>query len=145
MEFIDRFIYAITELHPIHPMIVHFPIALTGAAFLFILLAYWKNSAPLETAAYANIALASISTIVAGVTGFLDNLNTYEGEAPNGGTKIILAILLFVLTTGISIARYRNPNLFQKANRLLYISSYGLSFLIAFVLAFLGGIILYGF
>ena len=145
MEFIDRIIYALTELHPIHPMFVHFPIALTGAAFLFIVLAYWKNNASLESAAYANIALAAISTIVAGVTGFLDNLNTYEGEAPNGGVKIILAILLFALTTGIAIIRYRNPDLFQKANRLLYIGSYALCFLIAFVLAFLGGIILYGF
>ena len=45
MEFINRFIHAITELHPIHPMIVHFPIALTGAAFLFILLAYWRKNA----------------------------------------------------------------------------------------------------
>ena len=145
MEFIDRIIYALTELHPIHPMFVHFPIALTGAAFLFIVLAYWKNNASLESAAYANIVLAAISTIVAGVTGFLDNLNTYEGEAPNGGVKIILAILLFALTTGIAIIRYRNPDLFQKANRLLYIGSYALCFLIAFVLAFLGGIILYGF
>lgn len=145
MEFINRLIYALTELHPIHPMFVHFPIALTGAAFLFILLAYWKNNASLEIAAYANIALAALSTIVAGLTGFLDNLNTYEGEAPNGGVKIVLAILLFALTTGIAIARYRKPDLFQKANRLLYIGSYGLSFLIAFILAFLGGIILYGF
>jgi uncharacterized membrane protein len=145
MEFINRFIHAITELHPIHPMVVHFPIALTGAAFLFILLAYWKNSAPLEGAAFANIALAALSTIVAGFTGFMDNANAYEGQAPNAGTKIILAILLFVLTTGISIVRYRNPDLFQKANRFLYIGSYGISFLIAFTLAFLGGVILYGF
>jgi len=145
MEFINRVIYALTELHPIHPMFVHFPIALTGAAFLFIVIAYWKNNASFEIAAYANIALAALSTVVAGVTGFLDNLNTYEGEAPNGGVKIILAILLFVLTTAISIARYRNPNLFQTANRFLYATSYALSFLIAFVLAFLGGIILYGF
>jgi uncharacterized membrane protein len=145
MDFIERFIHAITELHPVHPMIVHFPIGLTGAAFLFILLAYWKNSEGLEGAAFANIALASISTIAAGITGFMDNANAYEGQAPNAGTKIILAVTLFLLTTGISIVRYRNPDLFVKANRLLYIGSYGLSFLIALVLAFLGGVILYGF
>jgi len=145
MDFIDRFIYAITELHPVHPMVVHFPIALTGAAFLFILLAYWKNSASLETAAFANIAVAAFSTIVAGVTGYLDNANAYDGLAPNGSAKIALALLLFILTTTISIVRYRNPELFKKANRLLYIGAYGLSFLIATVLAFLGGVILYGF
>jgi len=145
MEFINRFIHALTELHPTHPMFVHFPIALTGAAFFFVLLAWWKNSAALEQTAFANIALASVSTIVAGFTGYMDNLNNYEGEAPNASAKIILAIVLFLLTTGISIVRYRNPEIFTKGNRLIYIASYGLSFFIAFVLAFLGGIILYGF
>ena len=145
MEFIDRFIHAITELHPLHPMVVHFPIALTGAAFLFILLAYWKNNPSLEGAAFANIALAALSTLVAGFTGMMDNINAYEGQAPNAGAKITLAISLFIITTGITIVRYRNPDLFQKANRLFYIGGYALSFIIAFVLAFLGGVILYGF
>jgi hypothetical protein len=89
--------------------------------------------------------LAAFSTIIAGFTGYMDNANAYVGQSPNAGTKIILATLLFLLTTGISIVRYRNSELFQKANRLLYIGSYGLSFLIALVLAFLGGVILYGF
>lgn len=145
MEFINRIIHALTELHPLHPMFVHFPIALTGAAFLFILLAYWRNNSSLEQAAFANIVLAAISTVVAGVTGYLDNLKNYVGEAPNASTKIILATVLFLLTTGISILRFRNPELFGKINPILYIASYGLSFAIALVLAFLGGIILYGF
>lgn len=145
MEFINRVIHALTQVHPTHPMLVHFPIALTGAAFLFILIAYWKRSASLEQAAFANIVLASISTIAAGITGIMDNANNYEGAAPNASAKIILAILLLILTAGISIVRYRNPDLFQKANRFLYIASYGTSFAIALVLAFLGGVILYGF
>ena len=145
MEFIDRFIFAITELHPVHPMVVHFPIALTGAAFLFILLAHLRNDASFETAAYFSNILAMLGTLVAGFTGYMDNANNYDGLAPNGGTKIMLASLLLLLTAGISIARYRNPNLFQTANRFLYVGSYALSFFIAFVLAFLGGIILYGF
>ncbi len=145
MDFINRLITAITQTHPTHPMVVHFPIALTGAAFLFILLAWWKNNSTLEQAAFANIVLAAISTIVAGITGVMDNVKNYEGEAPNAATKIILATLLFLLTTGISIVRYRNPEIFTKGNRLLYTAGYGLSFFIAFVLAFLGGVILYGF
>lgn len=145
MDFINRLIHAVTEVHPIHPMVVHFPIALTGAAFLFILLAYWKKSAALEQTAFANIVLASLGTIAAGVTGAMDNIKNYEGEAPNAGTKMILAIALFALTTGISIVRFRNPELFQKSNRYLYMASYGISFALALVLAFLGGVILYGF
>lgn len=144
MDFINRVINAITQLHPTHPMFVHFPIALTGAAFLFILLAYWRRSASLEQTAFANIVLAAISTVVAGVTGYLDNLENYVGEAPNAGTKIILATVLFFLTTGISLARFRNPQMFRTSNPVLYIASYGISFAIALVLAFLGGVILYG-
>jgi uncharacterized membrane protein len=145
MEFIDRVIHALTELHPTHPMFVHFPIALTGAAFLFILLAYLRKNTFLEQAAFANIILAALGTVVAGFTGMMDNLNTYDGAAPNAGVKMTLAIILLILTTGISIVRYRNPDLFQKANPFLYIASYGASFGLALVLAFLGGVILYGF
>ncbi|HEY3475822.1 MAG TPA: DUF2231 domain-containing protein, partial [Anaerolineales bacterium] len=137
--------HALTELHPTHPMVVHFPIALTGASFLFILLAYWRNNAALEQTAFANIVLATFGTIAAGITGVMDNVKNYVGEAPNANTKIVLAIVLLALTGGISIVRYRNPDLFQKANRFVYIASYGVSFGIALVLAFLGGVILYGF
>ena len=145
MDFFNRLFFALTELHPTHPMIVHFPIALTGAAFLFILLAYWRNNPSLEQAAFANIALAAVSTVFAGATGMMDNIKNYEGAAPNASVKIILAITLFILTTGISVIRYRNPELFQRGNRLLYAGAYGLSFAIAIVLAFMGGVILYGF
>jgi len=145
MDFLNRLYVALTELHPTHPMIVHFPIALTGAAFLFILLAYWRKNASLEQAAFANISLAAVSTVVAGITGYIDNIKNYVGEAPNAGIKIILASVLLLLTTGISITRYRIPDLLQTGSRILYIGSYGLSFAIALVLAFLGGVILYGF
>lgn len=145
MEFINRLIHALTEVHPTHPMFVHFPIALTGAAFLFILLATWRKSVSLEQTAFANIALASISTLVAGLTGYMDNIKNYVGDAPNAMVKITLAIVLFILTAGISIVRYRNPDLFWKGNRFLYVAAYGISFAIALILAFLGGVILYGF
>ena len=145
MEFINRVIHALTQVHPTHPMLVHFPIALSGAAFLFILLAAWRRNSSLEQAAFANIVLAFLGTIAAAITGIMDNAKNYEGAAPNAGTKIILATTLFLLTGGISFFRFRNPNLFQQGNRFLYIASYGLSFAIALVLAFLGGVILYGF
>jgi uncharacterized membrane protein len=145
MDFINRVIHALTEVHPTHPMLVHFPIALSGAAFLFILLATWRRSPSLEQAAFANIVLAFLGTIAAALTGIMDNIKNYDGAAPNASTKIILASVLFLLTGGISLVRFRNPNLFQQGNRFLYVASYGVSFAIALVLAFLGGVILYGF
>ena len=144
MAFLKELIHALTQVHPLHPMFVHFPIALTGAAFLFILLAYWRKNPMLEQAAFANISLASLSTVVAGITGYMDNIKNYSGTAPNASIKIMLATILLIITTSVSIIRYRNPQLFNIGNRILYIAAYGISFAIALVLAFLGGVILYG-
>ena len=147
MDLINRIIYAITQVHPFHTMIVHFPIALTGAALFFILLALWRRSNTLEQVAFANISLAAVSTVVAGVTGFLDNVNIYDGDAPNASLKIILASILFVVTTVTALLRWRNPGLFHAApaQKMVYLSAYVVSFGLASVLGFLGGVILYGF
>ena len=144
MDLINRIIHALTQTHPIHPMVVHFPIALTGAALFFILLAQWKNKEFFEQAAFANIALGSVSTIVAGLTGLYDNQVNYVGEAPNAGLKMILASALFLITTITALARWKKPDLFDTA-RFLYVAAYFISFGLALVLAFLGGVILYGF
>lgn len=144
MEFFDRLITALTETHPVHPMVVHFPIALTGAALFFILLALWKNQEFFEGVAFANIALATVSTVVAGITGLYDNQINYVGEAPNAGIKVVLAIALFLVTTVTTYARWKSPDLFDRS-KFLYVSAYFVSFALALVLAFLGGVILYGF
>ena len=145
MDFFDRFITALTETHPLHPMIVHFPIALSGAAALFILLAVWKKDDVFEKIAFANITLVAISSIFAGASGMYDNQVNYLGDAPNAQLKISLAIILTILAFVLTIARWRNPNLFNGNLRILYVSGYGISFILALVLAFLGGVILYGF
>ena len=144
MDFFTRLITALTETHPIHPMIVHFPIGLTGAAFLFILLALWRKKEFFEQAAFANIALATVSTFLAGITGLYDNQVNYVGEAPNSGLKIALAVMLLIVTTFTAIARWKNPDLFNTS-RTLYVAAYFISFGLALILAFLGGVILYGF
>jgi len=144
MELIARVITAVTETHPLHPMIVHFPIGLTGAASFFILLALWNKKGFFEQAAFANLALATVATLAAGITGIYDNQVNYVGDAPNDGLKIILAITLLIVTTVTALARWRNPDLFHKSKP-LYVTAYFLSFGLALVLAFLGGVILYGF
>ena len=145
MELIRRILATVIELHPIHPMMVHFPIALTGAGALFILLAVWKKSKALEQTAFANIVLAAFGTVGAGITGMMDNLSAYDGAAPNARWKMILAFTLLIVTAWTSIARWRNPNLFESRARGLYVAAYLVSFVLAITLAFLGGIILYGF
>jgi uncharacterized membrane protein len=145
MEFINRLIYNLTEVHPLHTLMVHFPIALTGAALFFILLALLRRSDTLEQVAFANIILAAISTIAAGVTGFMDNNSIYDGEAPNSTAKIALATVLLLVTAVIAIGRWRQPNLFHSSMRFIYVGGYFASFALVAVLGFLGGVILYGF
>jgi uncharacterized membrane protein len=145
MEFITRIINAIFEIHPLHSMTVHFPIALTGAALLFLVLALWRRNEALERAAFYLIAFSSISTIVAGVTGYRDNIVRFEGEAPLVSAKIFLAVTLFVLTVGITLSRWRDREiLWRPSTMVIYVAAFAGSFLLAATLGFLGGVILYG-
>lgn len=146
MSIFLRIIHDLTQVHPLHTMIVHFPIALTASALFFILLALWKRNDILEQVAFANLSLAAVSTIVAAVAGIRDNLLYFNGGAPNHIAKIILAITLFILTTITSVVRWRNKDLFhKKPGRVIYVLAYVVSFIIASVLGFLGGVIIYGF
>jgi len=146
MDFINRIIYDVTQVHPLHTLIVHFPIALTGAALFFILLALWRHSDILEQVAFANISLAAVSTVVAAITGMRDNILLYQGAAPNHSAKILLASILLVVTAVTAIVRWRNVDIFHKMpQKIFYISAYFVSFALVSVLGFLGGVILYGF
>jgi uncharacterized membrane protein len=146
MDFIERVVNALTELHPPHSMTVHFPLALTGAAFLFLLLALWRRDEMLERAAFFNLTLAAVSTVVAGITGYRDHLVRFEGDAPYVSLKIFLAITLFLLTTVTAISRWRRPEIaWEPSTTVLYLAAFGGSFALAVVLGFLGGAILYGF
>lgn len=145
MDLINRIIHALTETHPLHPMLVHFPIALTGAGALFILLAAWRRNSALEQAAFANITLAFFGSIAAAFTGISDNISNYDGAAPNSGLKILLAAILLIITGVTTFLRWRNPELFESRAKALYMTAYFVSFVLTLVLAFLGGVILYGF
>jgi uncharacterized membrane protein len=144
MAFILRVIHDLYTQNP-HTLFVHFPIALCGAALFFILVALWRKNDLLEQVAFADIALASVSTLVTGAMGIRDNIVFYGGQAANHMTKIILASILLVITGVTSIMRWRNPNLFQSKGKVLYVVSYFVCFGIVAVLGFLGGVIIYGF
>jgi len=144
LAFIQRVLHDLVTQSP-HTLFVHFPIALCGSALFFILLALWKKSDILEIIAFANISLAAVSTIVTGAMGIRDNLAFYAGLAANHWAKIILASILFVITSLTAIARWRNPNLFHSSGKGLYIASYFVCFGIVSVLGFLGAVIIYGF
>ena len=146
MEFLDRLTNALFVLHPLHSMTVHFPIALTAAALLFTVLALWRRSEAMEQVAFYNLALATVSIVVAGLTGMRDNLARFDGQAPYVNVKLFLAISLLALTTAMVVGRWRKQDiLWSSSTRVLYLAGYAGSFALAAVLGFLGGSILYGF
>jgi uncharacterized membrane protein len=146
LDIILRIIYDLTHVHPPHTLLVHFPIALISSALFFILLALWRRSDTLEKVAFANISLGAVSTIVAAIFGIRDNFYFYTGMAPNHGAKIILAGILFIVTSATALIRWRKPDLFHAGNaKVVYILAYFLSFVIVSILGFLGGVIVYGF
>ena len=77
--------------------------------------------------------------------GIRDNIVFFAGKAPNHIAKITLAIVLFVVTSITAIVRWRNPKLFHSHGKALYVTAYFVSFVLVFVLGFLGGVIVYGF
>lgn len=145
MNIINQILNAIINIHPWHSLFVHFPIGLTGAAFLFIVLARWRRNESLEHAAFFVIALAAASTIVAGATGIRDDLVRFDGTAPFAPVKIFLGITLFLLTTTLALTRWRKRDLlWNPMTTVLYLAGFGGSFLLAITLGFIGGVILYG-
>ena len=145
MDFFQRLIHALTVSHPLHPMIVHFPIALSGAALLFILIAWIRKDRSFEKMAFANLVLTVFGTLAAGLTGMYDNNVNYVGDAPNASLKILLAILMLLISALTVFFRTRNPDLLFSNAKIAYLGGYLFSFVLALVLAFLGGVILYGF
>jgi uncharacterized membrane protein len=145
MNLFQRIIHAILVTQPPHPLFVHFPIALISAALFFLLLAILLKKDIFEKIAFANISLAAVSTIVAGIVGYRDNGAFYNGMAPNHIAKIAIAITLFILTGAIALLRWRNPDLFHSRYKGLYVAAHFVAFALVAVQGFLGAIIVYGF
>jgi hypothetical protein len=77
--------------------------------------------------------------------GIRDNFVLYNGAAINHTAKIILACALFLVTLAAALARWRNPKLIHaKTAKVFYVLTYFVSFVIATILGFLGGVIIYG-
>lgn len=146
MEFLERVVNALINLHPWHTLAVHFPAAFATVGALCILFALWRKSQLTETFAYFCIAVTAAGTALAGLAGLRDNLVHFDGAVSYLNLKVFLAISLLLLTTAASLARWRKPGLlWTPSTRILYISAFVGAFLLAAVLGFVGGSIVYGF
>ncbi len=146
MDGIERVVNALLYVHPLHALVVHFPIALASVGLLVIVLALWRRGEVFEQFAFFNVVLVVISTAVAGLTGYRDHLVRFGGETPYVNVKIFMGVSLLLLTAVMAVSRWRNPELlWSPSTGILYAGGFVASFLLAAVLGFVGGAILYGF
>ncbi|NIV38917.1 MAG: hypothetical protein GWN58_58715 [Anaerolineae bacterium] len=146
MEFLERVVNAMVNLHPWHSLMVHFPTAFATVGVLCILFALWRNSELFEKFAFFCMAVTSAGTALSGLAGLRDNAIHFDGGAPYLNIKIFLGVSLLLLGTASAVARWRRPDLlWNPSTRILYVAAYVGAFLLATVLGFVGGSIVYGF
>jgi uncharacterized membrane protein len=89
---------ALLARHAQHVVIIHFPIALfiTGAAF--DVLALWRRSGALASAAYYNVVAAAISALPAVATGLLAWQLQLDGARIKGNLRLHLLLGLLSST-----------------------------------------------
>ena len=146
MSFLERVIDALVNLHPWHTIVVHFPAAFAVVGVLCILYALWRRSELFEKFAFFCMAITAAGTAAAGLAGLRDNLVHFDGNTPYLNVKIFLAVSLLLLSSAAALARWRRPDLlWSPSTRILYASAFVGASLLAIVLGFVGGSIVYGF
>lgn len=146
MSGLERVVNALVNLHPWHTLVVHFPTAFAVVGALCVLFALWRRNELFESFAFLCMAITAVGTAAAGLAGLRDNLVHFDGGAPYLNMKIFLAASLLLLSSAATLLRWRNPDLlWSPSTRILYTSAFVGAALLATVLGFVGGSIVYGF
>jgi len=146
MNFVERVINALINIHPWHSLVVHFPTAFTVVGLLCILFALWRKNELFDKFAWFCMAVTAAGTALAGLAGLRDNWFHFGGAAPYLNAKIFLASSLLLLASVAAIARLRRHDLlWNPSTRILYLAAFLGAALLATVLGFVGGSIVYGF
>jgi uncharacterized membrane protein len=144
MSDIGLFIQAVLT-HPYHPRVIHFPIALSYLGVIVVLLAWWRRDSFWDRVAYYTIILVAVTSVLAGLTGMLENQSLYAGNAPNSTMKIALAVLLLLISAGAAIWRWRQPDILNNSpGKYLYVLAFFICAGLTTLLGSLGGIIVWG-
>lgn len=89
--------------HPIHQMLIAFPLGLLAMSFCFDLLARFTHNGPLSVAAFYMIAAGVITGLLAAVFGLIDYLAVPKGTRARRigalhGAGNVLVVALFALS-----------------------------------------------
>lgn len=89
--------------HPIHPMLIVFPLGLLTAAVIFDAIYLWRTSPTFATLAYWNIGAGVVGGLLAAVFGLIDWLAIPAGTRAKRigllhGATNVLVVVTFALT-----------------------------------------------
>ncbi len=124
--------------HPIHPMLIVFPLGLLIMSVVFDILHYITGNATFSTVAYYDIAAGIIGGLLAAIFGLLDWLAIPPGTRAKAvgathGIGNVMVVLLFVVSWLI-----RNGNSGHQPDTWAFVMSI-VAILIGAVTAWLGG------
>jgi uncharacterized membrane protein len=126
----------------LHAVAAHFPNGLIPAAVLFLFLCFLSRSLRFEETAYLLLLLVLVVIPLSLASGIYDWRKRYGGvRAGIFYKKIVLAVLLFILTSGAAGLRYLHPEIFHQDHPLqtVYLSLVGLAFVVSVLLGHYGG------
>jgi uncharacterized membrane protein len=124
--------------HPVHPMLIVFPVGLLVTGALLDVAAFWRNAPTFATVAHIDIGIGLVTALIAMVFGWLDWLAIPEKtRAKRIGAIHGVANMLAVIMFGISWAMRRGTAITILGNELLLLEVAGLATLL--VGGWLGG------
>jgi uncharacterized membrane protein len=132
--------------HPVHSMLVHFPMALLGTSLFWDLIALLTKNPDWWVISFWNIALGLLMAVLAAITGIFDYL-AIPKEDPSVpiATRHMFIMLTAVSTYLVSLLIRRGPSEPIGNNLMFSLALEALGFLLLSFGAWHGGELVYGF
>jgi len=130
--------------HPLHPMTVHFPIALYLLGVLLTLVGLWRGQTDYDRMALGSFVLSWIATVAASIAGLVDQnqLDINDPRRAYINPHVTGAISLLVVNGLLVYGRLRWPAALLT-HRPLYVGWMLLGVIILLITAWLGGELVY--
>lgn len=130
--------------HPLHPMTVHFPIALYLLGTLLTLIYLIHGQAEVERFAYWSFLLSELAAIVASFVGLIDQsrLELADPRRANINTHITFGVALLIINGVLIYMRFRWEDVLVRY-RWVYLGLMILGVGLVLITAWLGGELVY--